>query len=68
MKKFIEKEGYSLIKVLGSGAFGDVYLVQKNTNGAKFAIKICRNLDNTKHRHFDIPYSTLREVVAIKAL
>ena len=45
---------YILIKKLGSGAFGDIYLGKDSKNGEEVAVK----LESTKSKHPQLLYET----------
>ncbi|PAA59864.1 hypothetical protein BOX15_Mlig000977g2 [Macrostomum lignano] len=53
-KEFIVNQKYRLIKKIGSGSFGEIYLGVNQTNGEEIAVK----LESQKARHPQLLYES----------
>ena len=64
------KDMFTNLKEIGRGTYGIVLSGVSKENGEKYAIKLCKSkTENPKYEgHFDIPYTSLREVVVLKRL
>lgn len=67
---FLAKSFTDVTKI-GEGTYGVVIKAKSIDNGKYYAIKLCRpksSKDNELGGHFDIPYTSLREVIVLKQL
>lgn len=62
------KGKYVLGKQLGSGTYGEVYLAQKKSDGAKVAVKFYKHDGKDGKKYIEIDYTSLREASILRDL
>jgi len=70
--RYLEKCGFYEFKKIGEGAYGMVIRAKKTNTEKEYAIKLCQKKEDKsdpyKSKHYDVPYTSLREVCVLKSV